>query len=92
MVDASNFDPKARTRVPILRDCGRLGAFDRVVDITTAFEFYNVTYAVWGSLLNYIHGVPVIFSVSERCWHHRPRSLDTCYRRYLSSSKTINLT
>lgn len=50
----------------------RLNAFDRVVDIISAFEFYGVTYAVWGSMLNYIHGAPVGIPVSSS-WLTRRR-------------------
>lgn len=46
--------PHTEISLPIMRSYCR-GSFDRVADVTTAFEFYNIPYAVWGTMLNYIH-------------------------------------
>lgn len=48
---------------PAIR-AGCVGAFDRVVDVAAAFEYHSIPYAVWGTMLHFIHGIPVDIPVS----------------------------
>lgn len=42
--------------------------FDRVVDITSAFEFHHIPYAVWGTMIQFINGIPVDVPVGTKTY------------------------
>jgi len=57
-------------KCPVMRPECQNG-FDRVVDIAAAFEFYRIPYAVWGTMLHFIYGIPVGIPVSSRRFFSR---------------------